>query len=171
MAGLKSTFVKVDINASGNPTTPIAGGAAATVSKLIALANGTGTGQVNRAYIANRTLSAAGTEDLDVNGTALVDVNGDAVALDNVKLIWVENTSPNGTGSINLMNAAANGVGNGATGFVTAAGDKWNIPAGGCGLWYSPTGFAVTAATADLITVAAPGTAATYTIVILGVDS
>jgi len=171
MAGIRNAFVKIEIGATGLPTTPIAGGGAVPINELIALAVGTGAGQVNRAYIANRSIGAAGTEDLDLSGTALLDVNGDAVALDNVKLIYVKNTSSNGTGSVNLMNATANGVGNGASGFVTATGDKWNIPAGGVGLWYNPNGFTVTAATADLITVAAPGTAATYTIVILGVDS
>lgn len=169
MAGLKSAFVKIEINATGNPTSPVSGGAAASLAPLIALANGTGTGQVNRAYIGSRSISGAGTEDLDLSG-ALVDVNGDSLTLDVCKLIYVENTSTNGA-SINLMNAAANGVGSGATGFVTAAGDKWNIPAGGHGLWYSPTGFTVTAGTGDLVTVAAPGSAATYKVIILGVDS
>lgn len=169
MAGLKASWFKVDIKATGSPTSPIAGGAGIDIATLIALANGTGTAQVNRAYIGSRSISAAGTEDIDLSG-ALTDVNGDSLTLDNVKLIYVENTSTNGA-SVNLMNAAANGVGSGATGFVTASGDKWNIPAGGVGLWYSPTGFTVTAATGDLVTVAAPGAAATYKIAILGVDS
>jgi len=169
MAGLRSSFVRVVIGASGSPTSPIVGGGAVDINNLIALLAGTGSGQVNRAYVGSRSITAAGTEDIDLSG-ALLDVNGDSVTLDLCKLIYVENTSTNGA-SVNLMNAASNGVGSGATGFVTATGDKWNIPAGGCGLWYSPTGFAVTAGTGDLITVAAPGAAATYKLVILGVDS
>lgn len=169
MAGVRGGFIEVKVNAAGLATSPLTGGAGIDKRVLGALTVGTGTGQFNRAYAVSGSISGAGSTNIDLNGS-VTDINGDSLTLDKVVGFLLVNTTAVGGGHLTLTDKSANGVTVGATSFIGVTQDLVVVPAGGFVAWYSPVGFA-SAATADAITLAAPGAAVTYELYVLGIDS
>lgn len=138
------------------------------ISLSATIASGTGSSQNDRVFSDTRTLAASANEDLDLAGSLggkLVGI-GATVVFAEVIAIMIKAAAAN-TNSVNVTRPASNGVP-----FLTAAGDGFSIPPGGCALFYWPgaTGIAVTAATGDLINIAnsGAGTGVDYEIVIVG---
>lgn len=121
------------------------------------------TSEANLYYAATRTLAASASEDLDLSGL-LTDPFGDVIAPAEIVAIYVSAASTN-TNNVVIGNATSNGfVGPmGATGTYAVKPGEY-VP------FLSPTGWAVTAGTGDLLKIAnnGAGTGVTYTIVIVG---
>ncbi|MFD0347335.1 hypothetical protein ACFQ0M_17265 [Kitasatospora aburaviensis] len=134
---------------------------------LIGLAAGTGAGQADRLWTATRTIAASSNEDLDLNGTALTDALGAAVAMARIKGLIVAASSAN-TNNVVVGGAASNGF----ITWVGSATDKVSVRPGGVLALFctDATGYAVTAATGDLLRVAnsGSGTSVTYDITVIG---
>lgn len=131
------------------------------------LANGTGANQANAGFADIRTLTASSTENLDLSGS-LLDAFGNTLAFTKIKAMVVLAASTN-TNDVLVGGASSNG-------FITPFADATDIARvrpGGLLVMVSPdaTGFAVTAATGDLLKVAnsAGSTSVTYTIILIGV--
>lgn len=133
----------------------------------IALTNGSGANQANQAYAGRRTLAASGTENLDLSG-GLNNAFGTSLVFTAIKAIVITAAAAN-TNDVVVGGAASNG-------FVSWVGDPTDtvkVKPGGMLVIAAPgaAGFAVTAATADLlkITNSAGGTGVTYDVVVIGV--
>jgi hypothetical protein len=133
----------------------------------LSLADGTGAGQADRAFVDTRQLAASGTEDVDLAST-LVGIEGSAVTFARVKAIVVVADEDN-TNSVQVTRPASNGVP-----IFMAAGDGVAVRPGGALILMTgaedATGYAVTAGTGDLITLtnSAGGSVVDYTIAIVG---
>ena len=124
--------------------------------------NGTDTAQADLVWHDSRTLTSGANESLDLAGT-LTDAFGTTVTFAKVKSLVIENTSASMT--ITIGGAAANGF---AT-FVGAAANTIVLPPLGVLVLVSPTGFAVTAGTADLLKITnSSGSSTVYRIWING---
>jgi hypothetical protein len=136
------------------------------VSNVLRFVDGTGAGQIDRAYHAQRTLAASATEDLDLVGSLLNPIGSTAV-LARLKYILVLG-APGNTNNVNVIRPATNGVP-----LFLAAGDGVAVRPGGkfelgC---TDATGIAVlTAGTGDLLTFtnSGAGTPVTYDVMLLG---
>lgn len=145
------------------------GGSSANRALTLALelANGTGAGQADLAFTDTRTLAASGTEDLDLAG-ALADPFGVSQVFARVKLLVVTAAAGN-TNNVVISRPASNGFT-----LFSAASDAMPIRPGGFFLFAAgagdATGYAVTAATGDLLTVTNSGgtTGVTYSVMIVG---
>lgn len=130
--------------------------------------SGTGANQGDRRFHDQRTLSASGTEDLDLAGS-LTDVFGNTITFARIKMVLVTAASGN-TNNVNVTRPASNGVP-----LFLAASDGVAIRPGGGFLWWAPdsTGVAVTAGTGDLLTFtnSAGSTSVTYDVVIIGASA
>jgi hypothetical protein len=135
------------------------------------LATGTGAGLADKIFHDQRTLSASGSEDLDLAGV-LTDPLGATLTFARVKGLIIAAAAAN-TNNVIVGGAASNGfiswVG-GATHTVTVR------PGGVLALFAGEgdaTGYAVTAATGDLLHVAnsAGGTGVTYDVIIIGASA
>ena len=130
--------------------------------------NGTGANQINQVWSDTRTLTASATENLDLSG-ALTNAFGASVALTKVKFILVKAAAAN-TNDVQVGGAATNGFDS----FIGTAGDFVKVKPGGTLMLIAPdaTGYAVTAATGDLLkmTNGAGSTSVTYDVVIGGVE-
>lgn len=129
------------------------------------ITNGTGANQANLLFRDQRTLTTGANEDLDLAGV-LTDPFGTTITFDEVRYIYFYSASANTT-NLTITGKATNG-------FITpfqAAGHGIVVSPDGCALLIAPdaTGFNVTAATGDLLTITnASGASATYDIVIIG---
>lgn len=130
------------------------------------MSNGTGTGLVSQMWHDQRTLTASATENLDLAGS-LVNAFGVTITLATIKFVFARAAESN-TNDVQLIRGAANGVplfmANG-TGIALGPGDWF--------LWSNKTtGKAVTAGTADILTVtnSAGGTSVVYDLVLVGTD-
>lgn len=136
-------------------------------SSQIDLATGTGLGQADMQWSDTRTLSASGTEDLDLAGS-LTGPLGTTLTFARVKLLLVKAAAGN-TNDVVLSRAAA------GIPLLAATGDALPVKPGGLFLWVAPTaaGIVVTPTTADTITVtnSAGTTGVTYDIVVLGASA
>jgi hypothetical protein len=129
---------------------------------------GTGAGQVDRIWADTRTIALSSSEDIDLAG-ALVDDLGGAFVLARIRGILIA-ASPS-----NVNNVLIGGVANGLATFLTPAASgiitlrPGSFFALGCGV-ADAIGYAVTAATADLLHVAnsGAGTSVTYDIAVMG---
>jgi hypothetical protein len=136
------------------------------------LASGTGAGQADKFWRAQRTLAASANEDLDLNGATFEDAFGTALAFVKVKGLLVAAAAGN-TNNVLVGGAAANGF----VSWVGAATDKVVLRPGAffmlCAGQADATGYAVTAATADLLRVAnsAGGTSVTYDVYVVGTSA
>ena len=135
----------------------------------VSFSNGTGANQANQMFADQRTLSASATEDLDLAGV-LVNNIGTTVTFARVKAIIVKASSSN-TNNVLVGGASA-------TQFINWVGDptdKISVRPGGAFILIAPdaTGYAVTAATGDLLKIAnsAGTTSVTYDIIIIGATS
>lgn len=135
-------------------------------AKTGSLSTGTGANQADRIFSDQRTIVASGTDDLDLNGTALQDNLGVNLALARIKVIAVYAAAANA--NVLVMGGGTNPV----TTILGGTTPTLNIRPGGMFLLTSPdaTGFAVTAATADILrfTNGGAGTSVTYDVVIIG---
>lgn len=132
------------------------------------LSSGTGLAAADMAWSDTRTLSASGTEDLDLAGS-LTGPFGSSLTFARIKLLYVTALAAN-TNNVNIIRPASNGVP-----LFLAAGDGVPVKPGGSFLWVAPdaTGVPVTAATGDLITFTNSGgtTGVTYSVVIIGASA
>ena len=129
--------------------------------------NGTGANQAKEIFTDTRTLSASATENLDLSGV-LLDVFGNSLVFTKIKAMLVS-ADPTNTNDVQVGGAATNAFIN----WVANATDVVNVKPGGMFMITAPdaNGFAVTAATGDILKVtnSGAGTSVTYTIVIIGV--
>jgi len=135
------------------------------VSNVLRFLDGTGAGQIDRAYHAQRTLAASATEDLDFSGSLTNPISGSAVFA-RIKYILVVAASGN-TNNVNVIRPASNGLP-----LFLAASDGIAVRPGGKfehGV-ADATGIVVTAGTADLLTFtnSAGSTSVTYDVLVLG---
>jgi hypothetical protein len=133
------------------------------------LSNGSGANQAQSFFGDQRTLAASASENLDLSG-GLTDVFGAAIAFTKIKAILVKASADN----VNDVVVGGHGAAAAAS-FFGDATDKVKVKPGGTMLLIAPdaNGYAVTAATGDLLTVAnsGAGTGVTYDILIIGTTS
>lgn len=141
-----------------------------SLDHTVTLADGIAAGQGNRIFADTRTLAASGTEDLDLAG-ALLDPLGGSASMLRVKALVVRAAA----GNTNLVTVGRPGTNGWAT--LLGAVGAVNLRPGAvlavaCGE-DDATGYAVTAGTGDLLTVAnsAAGTPVTYDIVVIGASA
>lgn len=139
---------------------------AANYNATFGLTNGSGANQINQLFADTRTLAASGTEDIDLAG-GLVDAFGSAITFTKIKALIIKAAAANTNDVVIGGHATA-----ACASFFGDATDKVKVKPGGMVALIAPNaaGYAVTAATADLLTIAnsAAGTGVTYDIIILG---
>lgn len=142
----------------------------AEVSPSVALADGTDANEADLMYSNTVTLVAEGTEDYDLAGAAMLDIFGVAVAFARIKAIVIIAAAAN-INDVVLGGAAANQF----YGPFGAAADTIAVRPGGLLAMVAPdaVGWPVTAASADILRVAAGGTTTgvTFDIVIIGASA
>lgn len=129
--------------------------------------HGSGSGQVNKWHLSQRTLATVTYDNLDLAG-GLTDYKGAAITFTKIKYAYIAIISPSSTKSLrvgpqNQSNAATlHWGGTGATVYETFYTD-WEL--------YEPyTGFTVTAGTGDIFPIYNPtGSSITYTLFLMGV--
>lgn len=134
-------------------------------SKSYAITNGTSANQANQIWTDTRTISASGSDDIDLAGV-LTNAFGTTLTFTAIKGIIVcaatENTN----------NVVIGGDANGLIGWVGNANDVVNVKPGGIFAIYDPSavGYAVTASTGDILQIAnsAGTTSVTYDIIVIG---
>lgn len=125
--------------------------------------NGTGSGNVNKAWHDTRTLVASGNETIDLSD--LTDVFGEAISFTTIKDIFIKNE---GTTELLVGGAASNAV----VACFNDATDKVVIPAGGRFHWNGgAAGVALSTSINLKIENSDTATAAEYDIILLGVSS
>lgn len=163
MAGVTAE-ISVNINATqtgtadlGNPSVKVA------ISELLQFTPGNNAlGTADVMFKDTRTLAASATENLDLAGV-LVDAFGAVATSAEIVAIYIKAAVGN-TNSVIIGNVV-----NGFVGPLGATGTYTVLP-GDFFLATSKAGWAVTAATADLLKIAnsAGGTSVTYDVIILG---
>jgi hypothetical protein len=133
--------------------------------KANTLTSGTGANQADLIFTDTRTLAASATEDLDLAGV-LVGAFGATLTFARVKGLFIVAAAAN-TNNVNITRPAANGVP-----LFLAASDGVAVRPGGWFAMSAPdaTGYPVTAATGDLVTLtnSAASTSVTYDVIIIG---
>lgn len=130
------------------------------------LSNGTATGNASQVWSDTRTLSASGTENLDL-AASLVNAFGVTLTFTKLKFAFFRAAVGN-TNDVQVTRPASNGVV-----LFMAAGDGIALSPGEWFCYFSPTvGKTVTAATGDLFTVtnSAGTTGVTYDVILIGTD-
>lgn len=150
----------VKFNASLILTAAIAGGAIPSYSPVFdwtwQVVTGVGSGQADKAYVANLSLAASANADIDVV-SGIIDVFGVAIASAKLKLFAVYAADAN-PGTITLSRPAANGVT-----IFAAASDAIVLAAGALFAYGNKlAGHTLAAGTGDLLNVVAAATAGTY---------
>lgn len=134
----------------------------------IALASGTGSNQADLLFTDTRTVTASGTDALDLAGS-LTGAYGTTITFVELRAVMVTAAAGN-TNNVRINRPASNGVP-----LFLAAGDGIDVPPGGMFLWVSPPDgkVTVTASTGDLLNIdnSSSGTSVTYDVVILGVSA
>jgi hypothetical protein len=170
MATSLDSLASLTLNATLLNTTNIIGSSVATLAKQYGshFTQGTGAGQADLVYWAERTLTASSSEDLDLAGV-LTDAYGNTLTFARIKALVVFAAAAN-TNNVVVGNAGSNGLA-GLFGSLThtAVVRPGAFVAWGCGS-ADATGYVVTASTADLLHVAnsAGSTSVTYDVVVLG---
>lgn len=142
-----------------------------SLRQIVELADGTGAGHADRIFHDRRTLAASTSESLDLAG-GLTDPLGASLTFARIKLMLIRAAAAN-TNNVLVGGAASNGF---AT-FTADPTDKLVVRPGTTLLLATSdidaTGYAVTAATGDLLQVAnsAAGTPVTYDIVLIGASA
>jgi len=165
--GLQATIFSGISASQTGPTDLASGSAAVNVPVSLALANGTGTNQVDRMFSDQRTLTASTSEDLDLAGI-LTDAFGVTITFVKVKAIWIKASSANTNNVVVGAASSADFVGPWSTDGTTS------IPPGGSMLVSAPvSGWTVTATTADILKIAnsSSGTSVIYNLVIIGTSA
>jgi len=171
-----SAVVKASLNATLTRALDIVSGSAVTNPTFAAtFTDGAGANQVNKIWSDTRTITASGSEEIDLTGSTgspavtMTDVYGQTVTFARIKGIYVAASSAN-TNNVNVSRGSSNGC----TLFL-ANGDGLQVRPGGVFLWCAQdaTGVAVTNSSSDILTIAnsSSGTSVTYDIVIIGASS
>lgn len=139
-----------------------------TLSKQLNLAEGSGLNAANKIWHDERTISASGSDDLDLAGV-LTDPFGGTITLARVKGIVV-------LASVgNANNVVVGGGSNPLVNWLSGTTPAVIVRPGGLLAVMAPdaTGYAVTAGTGDILRVAnsGGGTSVTYQVVIIGASS
>lgn len=137
---------------------------AVNLRRPLDVTSGTGAGQADLFYVDTRTLSASGTEDLDLAG-GLVDAFGATQTHVEVVALLVS------AAAANTNNVLVGGAGSNAWSAIFGdATDTLVLKPGASVLLMCDAGYAVTAGTGDLLKIAnsSSGTAVTYTIAVVG---
>lgn len=156
--GLTASLTKsIDLSSASTPL---------DYRKKIAFTDGAGLNQALYLFSDQRTLAASTGEDLDLAGS-LVDIYGATLTFASIKLMAFYVPATAGAG-ISVTAKATNGF---AT-WVGAAGDAIKVLPGGLAVFAAPgaTGYVVTGATGDLLTVTnLDGSAGvTYDVILMG---
>lgn len=158
----------VDVRVKATLTSPLDIASRTVALNLVfndRLATGTGADQADLLFTDTRTLAASATENLDLAGV-LTDGIGNTLTFARIKCVVVTALAANTNDVKFERHASAGPV------LFTAVSAGVNVKPGGCFLWYAPdaVGVAVTATTADMLTVTngGAGTAVTYSIVVIG---
>ena len=134
-----------------------------------AFAEGNGLNQAEDVFSDQRTITASSTDSLDLSG-GLTNIYGVSLTFTKIKAIIIKAAVGN-TNDVGVLAPAANGLAD----IFGAVGDKVLIRPGGTLCLIAPTaaGYAVTAATADLLDIVneAGGTSVIYDIIIVGATS
>jgi len=134
----------------------------------IELTNGTGASNADLMFHDTRTVTASGTDALDLAG-GLTNEFGSTLTFVELRAVKVTASSSN-TNNVRVNRPASNGVP-----LFLAAGDGIDIPPGGTFLWCCPADgkVTVTAATGDLLNIdnSSSGTSVTYDVVIIGTSA
>lgn len=136
-------------------------------SNRITIPNGTASGQADLCWSDQRTVTASGTDALDLAGVLTGNLGG-TLTIVKLKLVYVKAASGN-TNACRINRPVSNGVP-----IFLAAGDGIDILPGGEFLWVGPgAGVTVTAATGDLINIdnSSSGTSVTYDVVLIGTSA
>lgn len=136
------------------------------IKRTYSLTDGAGLGAANRVWTDRRTLAASATENLDLAGV-LTDAFGTAITFARIKGIVVAASSAN-TNNVVVGGAASNGFIN----WVGDTSDTIIVRPGGLFVLIAPdaTGYAVTAATGDILKVAnsSSGSSVSYDVALIG---
>lgn len=169
MATSLNTIVNLYINAAlSNPIDLVTGAGSLEYTKKYQWTNGTTVDKADRVFSDTRTVSASGTDPLDLAGS-LTDLYGNTLTFVELRLLYVSASSSN-TNNVRLNRPASNGVP-----LFLAASDGIDIPPGGEFLWACPADgkVTVTAATGDIINIdnSSSGTSVTYDVIIIGASA
>lgn len=159
----------INVNVTGQLTTNLdLEGVVSTLNRkmLLALADGGGANQAANVFSDTRVLAASASESLDLAG-ALVNALGQTITFTKIKAVMVFAAAGN-TNDVVVGGASSNG-------FITpfgAAAHTVRVKPGGCLILTAPdaNGYAVTAATGDLLQIAngSSGTPVTYDVILIG---
>jgi hypothetical protein len=132
------------------------------------LTTGTGADQADRLYYARRTVSSGTPDDIDLASGSLTDIYGNALTFARIKGIYIHNRS---TTAAEILSVGAGS--NPLINWVMASGDGVKVRAGGVFFIFAPdaTAYAVTAATGDILEIAAASGSPSYDILILGASA
>lgn len=135
------------------------------ISEVLQFAEGTdAVGKADILFSDTRTLSASGTEDLDLAGS-LINALGATITAAEIVAIFIRAAAGN-SNNVNVTRPASNGF----AGPFLAAGDGVSVKPGEYALMASRSGWAVTAGTGDLLTItnSSSGSSVTYDVVVIG---
>lgn len=124
------------------------------------LTSGTGAGQADTVFADTRSLTTGQSEDLDLAGS-LVNSFGDPAVFAKVRTLLIYASTDN-TVNITLFGDAA------SVPILNTAATTTTLTPGGIFLVHNPTGFAVTATTADIIQAVNGAGNSSYSIIIIG---
>ena len=133
----------------------------------ITMPTGVATGQADLCWSDNRTVTASGTDALDLAGTLAGNLGG-TLTIVKLKAVLVRAAAAN-TNSVRINRPASNGVP-----LFVAASDGIDVLPGGLFLWVAPgAGVTVTPATGDLLNIdnSGAGTSVTYDVVLIGTSA
>lgn len=125
--------------------------------------NGTGSGQADLLLAQTISLSSSGTQTFDLDAGTLLDPAGNALTFVKIKAIIVAHSSSSAASAISIGGDFSSTAGIGTNALV----------AGGSNLIADPTGYTVTATSADVLTVvnADASNTATFDIFLIGTSA
>lgn len=141
--------------------------AAITLENALALTDGTGSGQADRVFSDQRTITASSSETLDLN--SMVDPFAVARTIAKIKMIFIKASSSN-VNNVEIGGAASNQF---YANMFKDSSDKVVLRPGACWMHYDPTGLTVTDSSADSLKIAnsSSGSSVVYDILIVGTSA
>jgi hypothetical protein len=169
MATSLNTVMRLYLNAAlSNPIDLVTGSAPLEITKSYTWTNGTTVDKADRVFSDTRTVSASGTDALDLAGS-LTDIYGNTLTFVELKALYVYASTGN-TNNVRVNRPSSNGVP-----LFLAASDGIDVPPGGTFFWACPADgkVTVTAGTGDLLNFdnSSSGTSVTYDVVIIGASA
>jgi hypothetical protein len=160
----------IDANISATLTSAldlVTASAPLALNTRISMATGTSTGLADLCWSDTRTVSASGTDALDLAGSLSGNLGG-TLTIVKLKAVLVRAAAAN-TNNVRVNRPASNGVP-----LFLAASDGIDVLPGGIFLWVAPgAGVTVTAGTGDLLNIdnSSSGTSVTYDVVLVGTSA